>query len=65
MSLSEYIIKIGGIVLFVAGIALLLSIVGLSFFGLRVTLEPLWAVLVGIAFIAGGVVLIRGGSIHL
>jgi len=62
-SLSEMLIKLGGIVLFVVGIALVLSLVGLSFFGLAVSLEPVWAVLLGIAFIAGGIYLIRGGSI--
>lgn len=65
MSLSEIIIKVGGIVLFVVGIALILSLVGVSFFGLRVSLEPVWAVILGVIFIAGGVVLIRGGHISL
>lgn len=62
MSVSEWLIKIGGMVLFVVGIALVLSLVGLSFFGIRVALEPIWAVILGVAFIVGGIVLIKGGT---
>lgn len=55
-------IKLGGIVLFVVGMASILSLVGISFFGLKVSLEPIWAVLLGVAFIGGGIYLIRGGT---
>lgn len=65
MSLSEMLIKLGGVVLFVVGLALILSLAGVSFFGVSSALEPLWAVILGVLFIAGGVVLIRGGNINL
>lgn len=63
MSISEMLIKLGGIVLFVVGIALLLSLVGLSFFGFSVSLAPIFAVLLGVAFVAAGIYLIRGGTL--
>lgn len=64
MSLGDTLIKFGGIVLFVVGLCLILSVVGVNFLGIG--LAPAWlAVVVGIVFIAAGVVLIRGGSISL
>ncbi len=64
MKVSEWIVILGGIILFVVGIGLVLSVVGINWIGAH--LEPFWlAILVGIAFIAGGVVLIRGGNISL
>ena len=64
MSVSDWAVKLGGLVLFVVGLCLLLAIVGLSVAVIH--FEPLWAeALLGIAFVAGGVVLIRGGNITL
>lgn len=65
MSLGETLIKVGGIVLFVVGIALVLSLVGVSFFGVSVSLEPVLAVLFGVVFMGAGVYLIRGGTVTL
>ncbi len=61
MSITEILIKGGGVVLFVAGILLLLSAIGIHF--LAIPLEPLWAVLVGVIFLGLGIWVIRGGTI--
>lgn len=64
MSLSEIIVKIIGIVLAVVGLALLLSVVGISLFGIG--LSPVWlAVLVGVIFLGAGIYIIRGGNFTL
>ena len=64
MSLSETIVKIIGIVLAVVGLALLLSSVGVSLFGIG--LSPVWpAILVGIIFLGAGIYIIRGGNFTL
>lgn len=65
MSLSEMLIKIVGIVLLVVGLALILSLVGVSFFGVSASLEPIWAVVLGVVFIGAGIWIIRGGNITL
>lgn len=64
MSLSEIILKLIGIGLAFIGFALLTSTVGLTFFGIG--LSPIWAaVIVGVIFLAGGIYIIRGGTIHV
>lgn len=64
MSLSEIIVKVIGIVLAVVGLALLLSVVGISFLG--VGLSPVWlAVLLGVIFLGAGIYIIRGGNFTL
>ena len=66
MSLSETLVKIGGIVLFVVGLALLLAVVGINFLGVSFGFGGvLGEVIVGVLFIAAGIYLIRGGSISL
>lgn len=64
MSLSEIIVKCIGLVLAIVGLALLLSVVGISFLG--VGLSPVWlAVIVGVVFLGAGIYIIRGGNISL
>lgn len=63
MSLSEIVIKIIGLVLAVVGFALILSAVGLVLLG--VSLAFPWNILVGVLFLAGGIYIIRGGTINL
>lgn len=64
MSLSEILIKLGGIVLFVVGLSLVLGAVGLNFLGVNF-LGPIWSVVIGVIFIAAGIYLIRGGTVTL
>lgn len=64
MSLSEILIKLGGIVLFVVGLSLVLGAVGMNFLGVSF-INPLFSVVVGVIFIGAGIYLVRGGSIHL
>lgn len=62
MSLSEIVIKVIGIVLAIAGFALLLSAIGLNVLG--VGLQPVWlAVLVGVIFLGLGIFIVRGGNV--
>lgn len=64
MSLSEILIKIGGIIFFIVGIALLLATVGISL--LNISLGVWWLnIIAGVLFTAAGIYLIRGGSINL
>lgn len=64
MSLSELVIKFIGLVLAIVGFALLLSVVHLSVFGIGI--EPIWlAAVLGVCFLAGGIYIIRGGTITL
>lgn len=63
MSLTDIIIKIAGVVLAVVGVLLLLSIVGLGF---GVSLQPwILALVVGFAFLAVGIFILRGGQLSL
>ena len=62
MSLSEILIKVGGVVLFVVGICLILAAVGVATF-IGVGAFPAWMeIIAGIAMIWGGIVIVRGGS---
>lgn len=64
MSLSEILIKLGGIVLAVVGFALVLSAVGINILG--VSLPNIFAsIIVGVIFIGAGIYIIRGGTITL
>jgi hypothetical protein len=64
MSLSEILIKVGGIVLFVVGLCLILSAVGVNFLGIG--LSPVWlSVLVGVILLGAGIYIIRGGNFTL
>jgi len=66
MSLSEILIKLGGIVLFIVGLSLLLAVVGVNFLGVTFPFGGiLGELVVGVLFIAAGIYLIRGGSIGL
>lgn len=64
MNLSEIVTKIIGLILAIVGLALILSIVGVSFLG--VALAPWWlALLVGVVMLDAGILIIRGGNISL
>lgn len=64
MSLSEVIIKLIGLALAIVGFALILTLVGISLFGVH--LDPEWlAVVVGVVMLGAGIYIIRGGSISL
>jgi hypothetical protein len=64
MSLSEIIIKLLGLGLAIVGFALLTSTVGLVLFG--ITLPNIFAaIIIGIIFLAGGIYIIRGGTIKI
>ena len=66
MSLSEILIKIGGIVLFLVGLALILAVVGINFLGVAFPFGGvLGEVIVGVLFLAAGIYLIRGGTVTL
>jgi len=62
LSLSEILIKVGGVVLFIAGIALLLSVVGWGFAPIS-TLGPLWSIVAGFVFVGAGIYIVRGGTL--
>jgi hypothetical protein len=62
MSLSEVIVKLIGVVLAVVGLALILSVLGISFLGVH--LQPWWAaVIVGVILLGAGIYVIRGGNL--
>jgi hypothetical protein len=64
MSLSEILIKVGGLVLFVVGLCLILSAVGVNLLGIG--LSPAWlAVLVGVVLLGAGIYIVRGGTFTL
>jgi len=64
MSITEIIIKIVGIILVVVGVGLLLSVVGLNILGAGI--DPWWlSLILGVIFIALGLLLVRGGNISL
>lgn len=64
MSLSEVVIKLIGLALAIVGFALILTLVGISLFG--VNLSPEWlAVVVGVVMLGAGIYIIRGGSVSL
>lgn len=64
MSLSEILIKLGGIVLFVVGLGLVLGAVGVPFLGVTF-LSPLWSIVAGVIFMGAGIWVVRGGNITL
>jgi hypothetical protein len=62
MSLSEILIKVGGLVLFVVGLCLILSAVGVHLLG--ISLSPIWLeVLVGVILVGAGTYIVRGGTL--
>jgi len=64
MSISEWIIKLIGVVLAIVGFALILSAVHIGLFG--VSFEPWWAaILIGVGFLAAGIYIVRGGTVSL
>ncbi len=64
MSVSEMVVKVVGLVLLLVGLGLVLSVVGVNFLGIG--LQPAWvAILVGVAFMAAGIYIIRGGTVTL
>ena len=65
IKLSEVIIKIVGIVFIAVGFALLLTVVGLNFFGLTVPFGIFGSIIGGVLFLAAGIYLVRGGTINL
>ena len=65
MSLSEVLIKIIGIILAIVGVGLLLALVGINPF-IGSTLGPWYVELIaGVLFLAGGIYIIRGGTVSL
>jgi hypothetical protein len=64
MSLSEIVVKVIGTILALVGLGLLLSAVGIHWFG--VALAPIWlAILLGVCFLGAGIYIIRGGNVTL
>lgn len=64
MSLSEILIKLGGLVLALVGFALILSAVGINVMG--VSLPNIFAsIVVGVLFLGAGIYIVRGGNITL
>jgi hypothetical protein len=64
MSLSEILIKIVGIVFIIVGAALILAAIGIPFLGVGLG-AWYWDILVGVIFLAGGIYLVRGGTVGL
>lgn len=62
MSVSEILIKVGGIILFVVGLALILSVVGLNLIGVHLD-PPILGALVGLVLLGAGIYIVRGGNI--
>ncbi len=65
MSISEVLIKVIGIVLALVGFALLLSLVGISVFGVSLGAPWFITLLVGVLFLGGGIYIIRGGNVTI
>ena len=63
MSISEILIKIGGVILFIVGLGLVLGAVGINFLAVSF-LTPIWSIILGGIFIGAGIIIVRGGTIH-
>ena len=64
MSLSNTVIKVIGIALALVGFGLLLSAVGISFFG--IVIHPVWlALLLGVLFLGAGIHIVGGGTVSI
>lgn len=64
MKLSEIVIKIIGIVLAIVGFCLLLSVAGISLFGIG-TSSDILSIVLGLIVLGGGIVIVRGGNITI
>lgn len=61
MSVSAILIKIVGIILILAGLALILGAIGITFFPASF-INPLVSIILGVVLIGFGIYIIKGGT---